>query len=149
MNGSSLSSTKSERVGAVYVVLQEELLRHAHIWINGGKTHVWNVAGIEPPVCAVSQRIAQVSDTSAREWRGSDIPPHRQGIRVLRAPGHPDFVRAQLEMKQAEHQVLLDRIPALPDLQSAWALHCAASRANYFLRVVPPELGEVFANSHA
>ena len=51
---------------------------------------------------------------------------------------------------QAEHQVLLDRIPSLPDLQSAWSLlaHCAASRANYFLRVVPPELGEEFAIAH-
>ena len=143
--------TKPERVGAVYAVLQEELFRHAYIRINGGKTHVWNAAGIEPPVCAALQRIAEVSDTSARVWRGSDIPPDRQGIRVLGAPvGHPEFVRAQMEMKQAEHQVLLDRIPALPDLQSAWALlvHCAASRANYFLRVVPPELGEEFASAH-
>ena len=41
---------------------------------------VWNAAGIEPPVCEVLQRIAEVS---ARVWRGSDIPPHRQGIRVL------------------------------------------------------------------
>ena len=138
--------TKPERVGAVYAVLQEELLRHAHIRINGGKTHVWNAVGIEPPVCEALQRIAEVSDPSARVWRGSDIPPHRQGIRVLGATvGHPDYVRrAQLEMKQAEHQVLLDRIPALPDLQSTWALlvHCAASRANYFLRVVP------FASAH-
>ena len=64
--------------------------------------------------------------------------------------GHPDFVRAQLETTQAEHQVLLDRIPSLPDLQSAWSLlvHCAASRANYFLHVVPPELGEEFASAH-
>ena len=121
---------------------------YAHIRTNGGKTHVWNAAGIEPLVCEALQRIAEVSDTSARVWCGSDIPPHRQGIRVLGAPvGHPDFVRAQMETKQAEHQVLLDRIPALPDLQSAWALlvHCAA---NYFLRVVPPELGEDFASAH-
>ena len=36
-----------------------------------------------------------------------------------------------VETKEAEHQVLLHRIPALPDLQSAWALlvHCAALRA--------------------
>ena len=44
--------TRPERVGAVYATLQEELLRHAHIRIHGGKTHVWNVAGIEP-LCAV------------------------------------------------------------------------------------------------
>ena len=103
------------------------------------------------PFVKPSRRIAEASDPSARVWRGSDIPTHRQGIRVLGAPvGHPDFVRAQLETTQAEHQVLLDRIPSLPDLQSAWSLlvHCAASRANYFLRVVPPELGEEFASAH-
>ena len=39
----------------------------------------------------------------------------------------------------------------LPDLQSAWSLlvHCAASRANYFLRVVPPELGEELAHDRS
>ena len=121
--------TKPERVGAVYAFLQEELLRHAHIRINGGKTHVWNAAGIEPPVCEALQRIAEVSDASARVWRGSDVPPQRQGIRVLGAPvGHLDFVREQMEMKQAEHQVLLDRIPALPDLQSAGHCWCIALR---------------------
>ena len=143
--------SRPERVGAVYAVLQDELLRHAHIRIHGGKTHVWNVAGIEPRVCDALQRIAEASDPSARVWRGADISTHRQGIRVLGAPaGHPDFIRAQLEMTQAEHQVLLNRIPSLPDLQSAWSLllHCASARANYFLRVVPPELGEEFARAH-
>ena len=70
---------------------------------------------------------------------------------MLGAPvGHPDFIRAQLEMTQAGRQVLLNRIPSLPDLQSAWSLllHCASVRANYFLRVVPPELGEEFARVH-
>ena len=144
--------TRPERVGAVYATLQEELLRHAHIRIHWrGKTHVWNVAGIEPRVCNALQRITEASDPSASVWRGADIPSHRQGIRVLGAPvGHPDFIRAQLEMTQAEHQVLLDRIPSLPDLQTAWSLllHCASARANYFLRVVPPGLGEEFALAH-
>ena len=30
--------------------------------INGGKTHVWNAAGVEPPVCEALQRIAEASD---------------------------------------------------------------------------------------
>ena len=38
-----------------------------------------------------------------------------------------DFVRAQLEMKQAEHHVLLDRIPALPDLQGFVGALCCVS----------------------
>ena len=60
--------SRPERVGAVYAVLQDELLRHAHIRIHGGKTHVWNVAGIEPRVCDALQRIAEASDPSARVW---------------------------------------------------------------------------------
>ena len=49
-----------------------------------------------------------------------------------------------------EHNVLLERIPSLPDVQSAWALllHCANARANYVLRVIRPELARHFAQAH-
>ena len=49
-----------------------------------------------------------------------------------------------------EHDRLLDRIPQLGDLQAAWLLlhYCAATRANYFLRVLPPHLTEEYASSH-
>ena len=63
-----------------------------------------------------------------------------QGIRVLGTPlGHPVFVQAQLEETTRRHQTLLERILAVQDVKSAWALlfHCAGSRANYLLRVVP------------
>ena len=46
--------------------------------------------------------------------------------------------------------MLLDRIPLIPNVQSSWALllHCAAARANYFIRVVHLELSDEFATSH-
>ena len=49
-----------------------------------------------------------------------------------------------------EHNVLLERIPSLPDVQSVWALllHCANARANYALRVIRPELARHFAQAH-
>ena len=49
-----------------------------------------------------------------------------------------------------KHQTLLERIPVLQDIQSAWTLllHSASSRANYQLRVVRPELTEQFAAGH-
>ena len=55
-----------------------------------------------------------------------------------------------LQAKLAEHQVLLDRIPVVPDLKSAWVLlsYCATARANYALRVVRPELTDHFAIGH-
>ena len=84
-------------------------------------------------------------------WKGPELPVEDQGIKVLGTPlGHPEFVTAHLERITAEHRVLLDRIPAVQDVQSAWLilLHCAAARANYLLRVVPPELVRQFAESH-
>ena len=50
--------------------------------------------------------------------------------------GHPDFARSFLEKKTAEHSVLLERIPAVPDLPSAWLLllFCADARSNFWLR---------------
>ena len=62
-------------MGAVYAVLQEDFLRHAHIRINGGKTHVWNAAGIEPLVCEALQRIADFSQNMA--WCGHPTSPPR------------------------------------------------------------------------
>ena len=66
----------------------------------------------------------------------------KQGIKVLGTPlGHPQFVEAHLNKKIAVREVLLERIPAVPDLQSSWSLllHCASARANFLLRVVKPE----------
>ena len=50
----------------------------------------------------------------------------------------------------AKHRVFLDRIPAVNDLQSAWLLltFCAATRANFSLRSVSPELALEFAVQH-
>ena len=76
------------------------------------------------------------------------VPTHEQGITILGTPlGHEDFVQGQLDEKIDEHRVLLDRISKVPDLQCAWLLLllCAASRANYMLRVVHPALSFRFA----
>ena len=59
----------------------------------------------------------------AKVWRVSEVPVGRQGVKVLGATvGHPAFVAAQLSAV-AEHQAtLLQRLPLMPDLQSAWLL---------------------------
>ena len=69
-------------------------------------------------------------------------------MKILGAPlGHPAFVRRCLRDLLQEHSVLLDRIPTVLDTQSAWSLllFCAAARANYFTRVVEPELCRNYA----
>ena len=116
-----------------------------------GKTQVWNSAGVRPAACNVLERMAQVADPEARVWRGSgetDLPPAQQGITVLGTPlGHPSFVQGHLEKKAAEQRTLMERIPLVRDLQSAWLLllHCATARANYLLQCTTTERGIVCA----
>ena len=67
---------------------------------------------------------------------------------VLGTPlGTDEYVRGVLATKRTEHDRLLTRIPEVPDLQAAWLLlhYCAAPRANYLLRNVPPALTAHFA----
>ena len=100
---------------------------------------------------ASDHEFAQVDDPTARVWRGSGVPSREQGIKILGALlGHEGFVAAHLEKTLRKHQVLLDAIPSVPDVQSAWLLllHCASTQANYLLRVVRPEWTVHFAHSH-
>ena len=81
------------------------------------------------------KRSAQAQDPDARLWRGSELPVVQQGIKVLGTPlGRSAFVEAHLNKKAEKQALLLERIPAVPDLHSSWALllHCAAARANYW-----------------
>ena len=94
--------------------------------------------------------MAEVAQPGARVWRGSEVPTQEQGIKVLGAPlGHLDFIRRHLEKVIDKHQMLLQGIPRVPDVQSAWLLllHCASARANYHLRVMRPEVALEFAQS--
>ena len=49
-----------------------------------------------------------------------------------------------------EHQVLLDRIPCVSDVQTAWLLlpFCGATRANYWIRTVSPRFSGGFVQEH-
>ena len=113
--------TPPDRAGPVYAALEEALRVHACIRIHTGKTKVWNRADVRPDVCDVLERIAQATDPTASVWKGSTLPTHKQGIKVLGTPlGHPDFVRDQLRQVTDEHQTLLRRIPAVRDVQCSW-----------------------------
>ena len=113
------AGTTPELVGHVYAALHIELGRHSSMQIDGGKRQVWNAAGERPPACGMLERLALES----RVWRGSDLPLCEQGIRILGTPsGHPEYVRVQLEVRMAKHRTFSERIPAVQDVQSAWAL---------------------------
>ena len=65
--------------------------------------------------CDTLERIARAQDPD-RVW-----PFVQQGIKVFGTPlGHSAFVEAHLNKKAEEQALLLERIPAIPDLQSSW-----------------------------
>ena len=86
-----------DRIGAMFVVVQEYMRRDANIRVHLGKIKVWNVGGIRPRAYEVLQQIADAAGSRAFVWRGSDLPTVKQGIKVLGTPlGHEDFVAAHL-----------------------------------------------------
>ena len=81
---------------------------HSSIRIDGGKTQVWNGAGVKPAICEVLDRVAQAADPEAKVWKGSEVPPNQQGLKILGAPfGHREFVVAQLEKKLKKQETLI------------------------------------------
>ena len=83
--------------------------------------------------------------------RDATLPPEQQGLMVLGTPlRSAAYVQATLQSKREAHDALLDKIPGVPDLQSAWLLLllCGATRANYWLRVLPPQTTLAFARKH-
>ena len=143
--------SQPDRARDAHNVAEQELWTHAKIRIHAGKTHMWNKSGRMPEGCDELHRRAVLHDPTAQVWRGSDLPTREQGIKVLGCPlGHADFVTAQLETIARKHPVFWQAIPNVRDVQSAWLLllHCAAARANFYLRVVRPDLVVQFARTH-
>ena len=143
-------TTLPDRVATVEQSVEIQLWDHARIQVNQGKTQVWNRCGERPPDC---EHLFHKADGTPNDvWRGDPgLPSHKQGVIILGTPlGRAEFVEGQLAEKIEEHGILLDRITKVTDLQSAWLLllFCAASRANYVLRVVHPENSFQFAIQH-
>ena len=113
---------------------------------------LWNKAGILPSGVEELQQSASAVDKNAVVWRGDPLlQTSSQGFKILGTPiGHEAFVKAQLMARRADHDVLLERILAVPDLQAAWLLmsYCASARVNFALRTVRPDLVGEFCASH-
>ena len=138
-----------DRVADVHASLQAELWRHARTQVHQGRTQLWNRDGVTPRGTEVLTVAARIEDEDAIVWRGDPALPQEQGVKILGTPlGHAAFVQDQLA--RLSHDVLLERIQAVPDLQVAWLLlvFCTASRANCYLRVVHPDLPRPFAEQH-
>ena len=142
----------ADRVASIFTMLQEELFQHSAIRVHLGKTKLWNQGGVVPSGTAALTAAARISDPDATMWCGDQaLPTSEQGIRILGTPlGHPDYVRAELSQLSVKHDALMDKITHVQYLQCAWLLllYCSAARANYFLRVVHPDLCSTFAAHH-
>ena len=80
-----------------------------------------------------------------------ELPPEQQGITLLGTPlGTPEFQATHLQATADQHSTLLQRIPAIQDLQAEWLLllYCASPRCNYLLRMLRPEITQPFAQAH-
>ena len=118
-----------------------ELWTHWKISIHHGKTKLWNKAGILPSGVEELQQLASSMDKNAGAILFLQTSP--QGVKIFGTPiGNDTLVKAQLMARRADHDVLLERILAVPDLQAAWLLlsYCASVRANFALRTVRPDL---------
>ena len=124
-----------------------ELWDHARISLHNGKTNVCNRGGISN-----LQQMASKEDPDAVVWRGHTSLPTPSNLLILGTPPWATVISLESISAAAEqkHDVLLQRIPAVRDLQAAWLFltSCAAARANFTLRTVRPALVEEFAASH-
>ena len=75
---------------------------------------------------------------------------HSKGFVCWASRCHEEYVQAELRATTEKHSILLDRIPLVQDLQSAWLLllFCANTRATCSLRGIPPAETEQFALAH-
>ena len=77
---------------------------------------------MERPSCGTklaSQGVEELQHFSVAE--NAIVWESAQGVKILGTPiGHEVFVKAQLMARRTDHDVLLERIPADPDLQATW-----------------------------
>ena len=137
------------RVLDVHHLMSTKLWAHSKISLHRGKTKIWRNLPKGMRAFAGNGNIAEPKSKGVE--RRPDFANSTARPRCVGTPlGHADFVRSHLESVREEQDVLLDRIPVVPNLQAAWLLlsHCAATRANFVLRTVRPELAMDYAVSH-
>ena len=137
---------RPDRASLLFNLVQQELHAQCGISVNLGKTKVYNRAGIQPTGfenMGTAEDPARVGDHR--------LPPEQQGLTILGVPlGHRAYVQARMREIRREHDISLERLQSVPDLQSAWLIlsMCASTRANFYLRTLQPSLSADFAAGH-
>ena len=85
-------------------------------------------------------------------WVGDlALSPEQRGLVALGVPiGSPAFIESHLQQSLARQTGLLQALPAIHDTQISWLLLscCAAPRAQYAFRSLPPEATRAYAAAH-
>ena len=137
------------RTTAVFQIIRTSLKHHANIDLHSGKTRAWNAAGVEPP--GLRELLRERPNDPPTRVGDPGLAPERQGLMVLGTPrGSAAYVQAAMRSERHEHDLLLDEIPGMPDLQCAWLLLllCGATCSNCLLRVLTPDETLGFASEH-
>jgi len=134
--------TKPDRASEAFNTTAGIVHARAGVQCNLGKCYAYNRSGADAP-----QGIAELGE---EVWRSNRTLSER-GIVVLGVPvGSKEFCASHTGTRMADEQDLLDLIPQLPDMQSAWLIlsMCAVPRANHILRSLPPSDARHFAACH-
>ena len=138
----------------VYVSSKADRTEAIHCGTTGGSDAIMARKQAEWPQRGGDRLTAAArrSDPSVVVWKGDpSLPASEQGLRILGTPlRHPEDDHDQLRRTSVDNRWLLERIPAVQDLQSAWLLLslCAGTHANCLLRATPPQMALEFAANH-
>ena len=135
-------TTTRPRAHAAFRTVADKVEQEAGVRTHLGKLQAWSSSGGPAP--------ADLAALGQEVWT-ADKAAERNGMVVLGIPlGTDAFVQAHVQERLHTEQRLLDELPKLHDLQSAWCLlsHCAVPWANHTLRILPPSLSSAYATSH-
>ena len=104
--------------------MRQELWFDYKISLNHEKTRVWNRGGFFPPGCEALQEAARLDDPGAVVWKGAELQPSQQGIKILGIPVQREYIEHFLDVRVTCQAEFLQRIPLVEDLQCAWLLLC-------------------------
>ena len=92
-----------ERVGEVYLVLEQQLREKPGINIHQGKTKLWNKAGVKPAMSDVLTQAAQAQKPEAIVWRGNwSLPQGPARSQGSGSPGRPPILHCSTDDFQVE-----------------------------------------------
>ena len=119
------------------------------LWLNQGKTCIWNQVGQMPIGRESLEAAARVENPDARMCRGEDGTFSERNIILGTLVGTPEFVQQQLEQKVVEHETFLQRIPELRTSNVLGCSSCSTALLGRISFCAPTALRCLIRSRHA